>query len=162
VVAGKTGTAQNHEDAWFVGYSEYYTTAVWLGDPDEKRTIRLPGYGTVFGGELPAKIWGDYMNVLHTNLEPRAFAEPEPYGGSSYLKVKGEIDYCDFASFEGATGGTELVDVTGDGRPDCFRPITTAPPTTAPEPSPTPPPKPTPTTVPPPDEGDGQGNGADD
>ncbi len=147
--AGKTGTTNDFVDAWFVGYTEYYTTAVWLGKPEDSETpIVLPGYGTVFGGEVPAAIWGDYMNVLHENLEPIPFAEPEPYGGGRYLRVKGELDYCDGASFEGRTGATERRDTDGDGNIDCWQPVTTTtqPPTTQPPPPP------------PPDEGNG-GNG---
>ena len=41
-IGGKTGTTNSFEDAWFVGYTDYYTTAVWLGDPDRKRKIVLP------------------------------------------------------------------------------------------------------------------------
>ena len=137
VAAGKTGTTNDFVDAWFVGYTEYYTTAVWLGKPEDSETpIVLPGYGTVFGGEVPAAIWGDYMNILHENLEPVAFADPESYGGGRFLKVKGELDFCSGVSFEGATGGTERVDSDGDGNIDCFRPVTTttAPPTTEPPP----------------------------
>ena len=144
--AGKTGTAQNHEDAWFVGYTEYYTTAVWLGDPTEKRPIIINGQ-RIFGGNLPTRIWGDYMNLLHENLEPIAFAEPEPYRSNRYLKVKGEIDFCEDATFEGATGATQLVDSNGDGRNDCFKPVTTTTETT------------TTTTSPPPTNNNGGGDG---
>ncbi len=148
--AGKTGTTNDFEDAWFVGYTEYYTTAVWVGDPDEKRRIVLPGWGTVFGGELPATIWGAYNALLHEDLEPLPFPEPDPYGGSQYLRVKGEIDYCDYGNLEGLSRGTILVDSDGDGRKDCIAPIpttTTAPPTTQPPPPP-----------PQPDNGGGGGN----
>lgn len=31
-VAGKTGTTQDHQDAWFVGYTPQLATAVWMGD----------------------------------------------------------------------------------------------------------------------------------
>ena len=41
VSGGKTGTTQSSEDAWFLGFSDYYTTAVWLGDPDQKTKIDL-------------------------------------------------------------------------------------------------------------------------
>ena len=31
IVAGKTGTTNSNKDAWFCGYSQYYTTAIWMG-----------------------------------------------------------------------------------------------------------------------------------
>jgi penicillin-binding protein 1A len=137
--AGKTGTTQDHYDAWFVGFTDYYTTAVWLGDPNEQVRIEFPDYGSRgwsgsgrggFGGELPAEVWGVYMGMIHETLEPAPFAEPEPYGGGSYLRAPGEIDFCDFSNFDfdDATRGTEEIDSDGDGRSDCFRPVTTTEP----------------------------------
>ncbi len=127
--AGKTGTTNSFRDAWFVGYTDYYATAVWLGHPDEELSIRLSGWNG-FGGGLPAAIWGAYNTILHENLEPREFPEPEGEDGGSYLRVDGEIDYCDFDRVEGRTAGTQLFDSDGDGNFDCFRPIpeSTAPP----------------------------------
>ncbi len=127
--AGKTGTTNDFGDAWFVGFSDYYSTAVWLGHPDDRRRVRLPGWNS-FGGGLPASIWGAYMNELHQGLEPQEFDDPEPVSGGRYLRVRGEIDFCDSGEIEGQTVATELVDQNGDGRADCFRRITT---TTEPE-----------------------------
>ncbi len=126
VAAGKTGTTNSFEDAWFVGYTDYYTTAVWLGDPDQKRKIVLPEWGTVFGGELPATIWGDYNDLIHEGLEARAFAEPEGFGGNQYLKVEGEIDFCPGVDFQAeGFAGTIAFDSDGDGRTDCIGANTT-------------------------------------
>ena len=125
--AGKTGTTQNNMDAWFVGFTDYYTTATWLGDPDAKVRIEFPEWAKRgwtasgrggFGGELPAEIWGTYMTALHQGLEPREFAPPDPYKGGKNLAVKDEIDYCRSPS--------------GRGSPRCARPATT---TTAPSPA---------------------------
>jgi len=139
--AGKTGTTNDAVDAWFVGFTDYYATAVWLGKPDDAETrIRIPGYSS-FGGGLPATIWGAYMDELHMDLEPVEFPDPEPVRGGRYLKVDGEIDYCSGVSFEGGSAGTQLIDSDGDGRDDCFAPITTtttAPPQPDPEPEPDP------------------------
>ncbi len=121
--AGKTGTNNKFRDAWFVGYTGHYSTAIWLGDLTEERTIVLPGWGTVFGGELPAQTWGQYMTAIHEGLEPIDFEEPDSYRGGQRLKVEGEIDYCESSEFEGATRVTELIDSNNDGRIDCFRPV---------------------------------------
>lgn len=53
--AGKTGTSQDNRDAWFVGYNDKLTTAVWLGNDDNS-----PMKG-VSGANLPAEIWGKVM-----------------------------------------------------------------------------------------------------
>jgi penicillin-binding protein 1A len=53
-VAGKTGTTDEESDAWFVGYTPEYSTAVWVGHP---RTHEYTG----FGGPTAGPIWKDYM-----------------------------------------------------------------------------------------------------
>jgi penicillin-binding protein 1A len=55
--AGKTGTAENYDNAWFVGYTPQLSTAVWVGYP-QSNNISMPGG---FGGALAAPIWHDYM-----------------------------------------------------------------------------------------------------
>jgi 1A family penicillin-binding protein len=53
--AGKTGTSQNHRDAWFVGFNEDLVVGVWVGNDDEAPMDE------VTGGKLPAMIWRDFM-----------------------------------------------------------------------------------------------------
>lgn len=60
VVAGKTGTTNDDKDAWFCGYSRYYTTTVWVGY-DMPRTI-------AGGGTYPTSIWRDFMTAVHEGL----------------------------------------------------------------------------------------------
>ncbi|CAN5598902.1 penicillin-binding protein 1A [soil metagenome] len=55
--AGKTGTTEEQSDAWFVGYTPHVSTAVWVGNPNER--IPLPGYGA----DLAAPIWQQYMTT---------------------------------------------------------------------------------------------------
>lgn len=63
--AGKTGTTNNFEDAWFVGFTPQLATAVWMGAPEAKISMRDVGGVRVFGGSYPADIWKTYMeNVL--------------------------------------------------------------------------------------------------
>ena len=67
--AGKTGTHQAYRDAWFVGYVPNFTTAVWVGYPDEQVSLRdvwINGenYTRVFGGSVPAPIWKEFMEVV--------------------------------------------------------------------------------------------------
>jgi len=72
--AGKTGTTENFEDAWFVGYTPYLATAVWMGNPDEKIAMRgIYPYGNVTGGSFPAEVWGAFNSKYHAELPTRAF-----------------------------------------------------------------------------------------
>lgn len=70
IVAGKTGTTNDNKDGWFVGYSKYYTVAVWTGydTPREMQGV----YGKTYSG----KIWQEVMNMLHQNLKPIDFTVP--------------------------------------------------------------------------------------
>ncbi len=68
--AGKTGTTNDNKDGWFVGYTPYYTTSVWVGYDIPKE---VPGLG---GGTYPGKIWHSFMSWLHDGLEPVDFIHP--------------------------------------------------------------------------------------
>lgn len=126
IAAGKTGTTQNNEDAWFVGYTDCLATAVWMGHPDEKIPMtNVGGVARVQGGSYPAIAWGAFNNAYHSRVaEPCDFELPEAYGGGRYLKAPGEIDFCGEGRGE-PTKDTVLVDSDGDGKPDCFEPVTT-------------------------------------
>ena len=67
VCAAKTGTTNDNKDVWFVGYSRYYTTAVWSGyDLPEEIS---DGYGTKCSG----LVWQKYMTGIHDGLEIKEF-----------------------------------------------------------------------------------------
>ena len=68
--AGKTGTTNDNKDGWFVGYTPYYTTSVWVGYDIPKE---VPGLG---GVTYPGKIWHSFMSWLHDGLEPVDFIHP--------------------------------------------------------------------------------------
>jgi penicillin-binding protein 1A len=60
--AGKTGTAENFEDAWFCGYVPQLAACVWLGYPQAEIPMQnLDGFAQVVGGSVPARIWHDFM-----------------------------------------------------------------------------------------------------
>ena len=60
--AGKTGTTENYGDAWFVGYNQKLTVAVWVGYPNTTRSMSTDFNGSpVLGGTFPAEIWHDFM-----------------------------------------------------------------------------------------------------
>lgn len=66
--AGKTGTTNGNKDMWFVGFTAYYTTGVWVGY-DSPVTISMDH------GNLACTIWHDYMEKLHVGLAPKVFEE---------------------------------------------------------------------------------------
>jgi penicillin-binding protein 1A len=60
--AGKTGTTENYQDAWFVGFDDDLTVAVWVGYPEGARPMETEYRGEpVAGGTFPAEIWHDFM-----------------------------------------------------------------------------------------------------
>jgi penicillin-binding protein 1A len=61
--AGKTGTTDNFNDAWFVGYTPHLASSVWVGYPNALVEMRSVHGIEVAGGTFPAQIWHDYMNV---------------------------------------------------------------------------------------------------
>ena len=68
-VAGKTGTTEAYNDLWFVGYTPYYTCAVWSGyDNNEK----LPDYARNFHKAL----WKKVMTRIHEGLPEKDFTKP--------------------------------------------------------------------------------------
>jgi penicillin-binding protein 1A len=69
-LAGKTGTTSDYKDAWFIGYTGGFVTAVWVGK-DDNTSMRK-----VTGGGPPAAIWHAYM----AQALPRRKTEPIPGG----------------------------------------------------------------------------------
>jgi penicillin-binding protein 1A len=85
VAAGKTGTSQEHRDAWFIGFDPNYTVGVWVGNDDN-----TPMDG-VTGGQLPTLIWKQFMtnaappqSSLEGHLQP-----PAPAQGSQGSLISG-------------------------------------------------------------------------
>lgn len=65
--AGKTGTTNDNKDGWFVGFTRYYTTSVWVGCDIPKEIEELEG------ATYPAEIWHTYMSEIHEGLKPLNF-----------------------------------------------------------------------------------------
>ena len=68
-VAGKTGTTEAYNDLWFVGYTPYYTCAVWSGYDNNKK---LPDYARNFHKNL----WKKVMTRIHEGLPSKEFEKP--------------------------------------------------------------------------------------
>jgi penicillin-binding protein 1A len=71
--AGKTGTTENSGDAWFVGFTQRMTVAVWVGYPDKLRPMLTEFQGgPVEGGTFPAIIWHAFMESANKILDDRS------------------------------------------------------------------------------------------
>lgn len=79
-LAGKTGTTNDNKDGWFVGYSAYYTTSVWVGYDLPKKMKGLSG------ASYPGKIWKAFMATAHEGLEYREFASYVNYEEQEAIK----------------------------------------------------------------------------
>ncbi len=62
-IAGKTGTSQQHRDAWFVGYTPELSAAVWVGYAEGQVAMEPPTTPfTITGGTWPAQIWARFAS----------------------------------------------------------------------------------------------------
>lgn len=68
--AGKTGTTDNHSDAWFIGFTPHFTAGVWVGFDDNQRIFR-----GATGGVVSAPIWGEIISKIDT-LKDEDFPVP--------------------------------------------------------------------------------------
>ena len=71
-LAGKTGTTQNWGDAWTVGFSPYYTTAIWFGFDTPGNSLGREFTGATIAGP----VWAKYMQKIHEGLQPKKFERP--------------------------------------------------------------------------------------
>jgi penicillin-binding protein 1A len=80
--AGKTGTGQSHDDAWFMGYIAQLCAGVWVGymkgeTPNYSLQLRSDTGGG-FGGTAAAPIWHDFMAAAEQGLPIEQFPKPPP------------------------------------------------------------------------------------
>ncbi len=76
-VFGKTGTSENHENAWFVGGTPHLVSAVWMGDPKANTPMLNVGGIRVAGGTYPARIWNAFMGAALQDQPTAKFALPD-------------------------------------------------------------------------------------
>ena len=96
--AGKTGTTDEAKDGWFCGFTHYYTTAVWVGcdTPESVRNLQ--------GASWPGRIWKNFMNIIHEDLEPVEFKDYDHAKEDRALKDQesSEDDWYDHEQTENA------------------------------------------------------------
>lgn len=88
-VAGKTGTADEGKDIWFIGFTPDLVTAVWGGN-DENHSIEGKN---VTGGVIMAKIWHDYSEAYYKAhpTPPGNFMVPSPVNPADLNKGSEQV-----------------------------------------------------------------------
>jgi len=162
--AGKTGTTEEHSDAWFAGYTPRLQTTVWIGYPRGKVPMTNVHGISVSGGSFPAQIWRLFMSSAIGRLEPLSFSEPVDYPEWSSFErgTFGRSFGYSSSSDSGSSGSVYVAPTTSEPEPEPVEPeptptttsVSPPPPTTVAPPPPPPttvaPPPPPPTTVAPP------------
>jgi penicillin-binding protein 1A len=74
-LAGKTGSTNDHRDAWFVGFNGDVATSVWVGFDDFSSLGRANGVGE-FGAQAALPIWMEYMGTVLEGLPSSALPMP--------------------------------------------------------------------------------------
>jgi penicillin-binding protein 1A len=152
--AGKTGTTDNFNDAWFVGYTPKLSSSVWVGYPNALKEMRSVHGVSVAGGTFPAQIWHDYMTTAGSDgCESFPTSANEPVNFSKFSSSGGG-----YGGGASSGAGTSSGGATGDGSYSSpstgggaggggggYSPkLYEAPPQAAPSPAPSPSPSPSP------------------
>jgi penicillin-binding protein 1A len=155
--AGKTGTTEEHSDAWFCGFTPNLSTTVWVGYPNARVPMTNVHGISVTGGSFPALIWHRFMTAALDGTPPLEFpaAKSEPEWRSSYVRGHYSLGYVPSYTAPSPAStttapATTAVTTTVPPAPPASRPAPKPPAkttTAAPPPPPTAPP-PTDTTVP--------------
>ncbi len=110
-LAGKTGTTSDYKDAWFVGYTGGFVTAVWVGKDDNKPMRR------VTGGQAPAAIWKQFMTAALPRLKvgaiPSGANPPTGFGDPIGDLLDGMGEW-----FGGGVDGVDTREPSDPGRMD--------------------------------------------
>jgi penicillin-binding protein 1A len=132
VAAGKTGTTELNSDAWFVGFTPYLTTAVWMGNPDANVSMADLGGVANFGGTYPAALWREFNTIYHADRPSVPFPTcarerpGRPITSRDQFTAMGDPDDPDLRGLDGDGEEGETVDEPGSPstRPSA-RPSTT-------------------------------------
>lgn len=113
--AGKTGTTNDEKDVWFVGFTPYYTGAVWIGE-DLPKDLNM-------SSDVPSALWGKIMNKVHNGLASKNFVMPSGIVGLSICNETGlqATPYCPHARKELFVEGTtpkETCDLHTEPKPE--------------------------------------------
>ena len=99
--AGKSGTTTSNRDAWFVGFTDYYTAGIWTGYDENNKELANTSYHK--------SIWKQIMDRIHEELPVRDFSVPDSITQVSICRKSGKLavsGLCD-ADPRGSTVYTE-------------------------------------------------------
>lgn len=106
-IAGKTGTTQNHSDAWFIGMVPNLATGIWVGNEDRAAHFRSMAYGQ--GATMALPIWALFMKKCYN--DKTLMVSKEPFERPSDLSI--DVDCLkhstDSLSTTDALGETQLI-----------------------------------------------------
>jgi membrane peptidoglycan carboxypeptidase len=148
--AGKTGTTNDSNATWFVGYTPDLSAAVWVGDPQGRRslrdiTINKRYYSYVYGGTIAGPIWRTAMSAAIRDYPATRFTPPAsiPSGGSG---VTGVLQLRTSAPTQPTRTSTPTRSPRPTSSPTAPAPPSPTPTSTSPTIDPTTPPETSPTT----------------
>jgi penicillin-binding protein 1A len=102
--AGKTGTTNSFNDAWFIGYTPKLVAGVWVGF-DQPRTILPNG----FAADVAVPVWAAFMKTATRGDKPAWFTPPSGVTTANVCRLSGKL----------ATDGCQLAEVIDEhGRID--------------------------------------------
>jgi membrane peptidoglycan carboxypeptidase len=148
--AGKTGTTEDHADAWFDGYTRDLSTAVWMGYPRGEIPMLSVHGQEVAGATFPVPMWHLYMAAaewhrpVHQFLTPKTPPAFRPFQHGNYGYTSS------YSAPATTTATTTAAAPTTTSAPEVAKPTTTrTPPAATPAAHPAPPSKPVTTPAPP-------------
>jgi membrane carboxypeptidase/penicillin-binding protein len=112
-VAGKTGTSDDENDAWFVGFTNDVTVAVWLGYDNSDGKRRTLGGGST-GGGVAVPIFEPVIQAVWASIVPKAALAPPSPEAKRQLACK-SIER-DSGEAQGDGGITECFRVDAKGK----------------------------------------------
>jgi penicillin-binding protein 1A len=105
---GKTGTTNNETDAWYIGFTKYYTAGVWVGTDDHKPLGR-----NHTGSRDAVPVWLDIMREVHKNLPSRIFSKSRNVVKTDVCLISGKraSDFCSRVASDYFIVGRQPVEV---------------------------------------------------
>jgi penicillin-binding protein 1A len=126
--AGKTGTNEEHADAWFAGYTPDLATTVWVGYTRGEIPMENVHGIAVAGGTFPAEIWAKFMDPALENTPETDFSEPDQWPTwKSFSRGEHALSYDPYYTPEYEVEETEEEEPAEEKPPKPSKPSTTSP-----------------------------------
>jgi 1A family penicillin-binding protein len=90
-LAGKTGTAYNFTDLWFVGYSSEVTCSVWMGFDQQRGKPKPTIFRGAFSKDLALPVWTELMKESFVNYKPQEIIQPRGIIRVEICRHSGEL-----------------------------------------------------------------------